>query len=111
MTDSERDDGQPRDYRPRLVMLGFAVPDQVMEDICRTDRSPQVQTHKLSWAVIRGIEDGGTTIDLLSSPPISDYPGSKWFWSAYHRWNRGNGTDNRLIPFINVFGLKHVTRF
>lgn len=106
-----RDCGDRNANTGRLLMLGFAVPDEVMERIHRADGTPQYQTQKLSWAIVRGVEASGTPVDLLSSPPISDYPKGKWLYSAYRRWDRGNGTDNRLIPFVNLLGWKHVTRF
>jgi glycosyltransferase involved in cell wall biosynthesis len=95
----------------RLVMVGAAIPQDVMDALMKADPVPQVQTHKLSWAVIRGIECTGRVVDLISTVAISDYPRSDWLWSGYRKWDRGNGSDNRLVPFINVLGLKQLTRF
>lgn len=92
-------------------MVGAAIPDDVMNALMTADPHPQIQTHKLTWAVIHGIESTGRVVDVISTVATADYPQSKWLWSGYRKWDRDNGSDNRLIPFINVFGLKQLTRF
>ncbi|MEI6513899.1 MAG: glycosyltransferase [bacterium] len=92
-------------------MVGAAIPEDVMEAVIKADPAPEIQTHKLSWAIIHGIESTGEVLDLLSTVAIKDYPKSDWLWSGYRKWDRGNGSDNRLIPFINILGLKQITRF
>jgi glycosyltransferase involved in cell wall biosynthesis len=94
-----------------LVMIGVAVPRDIMDALMKVDQCPQVQTYKLSWAIIRGIESAGKIVDLISTVAISDYPRSAWLWSGYRKWDRGNGSDNRLVPFINILGLKQLSRF
>ena len=95
----------------RIVMVGAAVPDDVMDALMKADRSPQVHSHKLSWAVIRGIECTGKVVDLISTVAITDYPHANWLWSGYRKWDRSNGSDNRIVPFVNVLGWKQLTRF
>lgn len=92
-------------------MISGAIPEDVMSALMKADPAPEIQTQKLSWAVIRGIESTGKVIDLISTVPIKDYPKSSWLWSGYRKWDRGNGSDNRLVPFINLLGLKQLTRF
>jgi len=92
-------------------MVGAAVPEDVMAALMDADPCPQIQTHKLSCAVIRGLEGNGQVIDLISTVPIADYPRSKWLWSGYRKWDRSNGSNNRLVRFINIIGLKQLTRF
>lgn len=95
----------------RIVMIGGAVPADVMDALMEADPFPQFQNYKFSWAVISGIEHAGNIIDLISTVAISEYPRSKWLWSGYRKWDRFNGSDNWLVPFINVLGWKHLTRF
>ena len=95
----------------RIVMLGVAIPEVVMAGVIKADPAPDVPAQKLSWAVISGIECTGKVIDLISTVAIQDYPKSDWLWSGYRKWDRANGSDNRLLPFINVLGLKQLTRF
>ncbi len=95
----------------RIVIVGGTVPEDVMDALMEADRHPQVQNHKFSWAVVGGIEQTGRVVDLISTVPISDYPRSRWLWLGYRKWDRFNGSDNWLVPFINVLGWKHLTRF
>jgi glycosyltransferase involved in cell wall biosynthesis len=95
----------------RLVMVGGVVPKDVMNALLKVDPIPQVQTYKLSWAVVDGIEHTGRIVDLISTVPISDYPKSKWIFSGYRKWDRSNGSDNWILPFINILGWKQFTRF
>ena len=96
----------------RLLMVGFTVPDKTMEEICRVDPSPQVQSHKHSWNIIRGLEEhAGTSVDLLSSLPITTFPGSRRLFVGYHKWDRENGSTGVCMPFVNLLVLRHITRF
>lgn len=96
----------------RILMIGFAVPDTYIDEIQTIDRYLPVQTHKLSWAIIRGLEaNQGVVIDLISALPISTFPNCRKILVGFRRWDRGNGSLNVVIPFINILGLKHLTRF
>ena len=101
-----------QDDKPRILMVGFAVPDEIMDEICRVDRQPPIQTHKLVWSLIGGIEESAdVAIDLVSALPICNFPTARKILAGYSRWDRGNGSWNVTIPFINVLILKHITRF
>lgn len=97
--------------KEKIVMLGVAVPEDVMDKLIEVDHNPQIQTHKLSWAIIRGMECNGEIIDIISTIAVSDYPSANLICSGYRKWDRKNGSDNWLVPFINILGLKQLTRF
>jgi glycosyltransferase involved in cell wall biosynthesis len=102
----------PSNCPERILMVGCAVPDEVMEQLARIDRFPAVQSHKLSWSVIRGLEGAGdVTVDVLSSLPVSTYPNSPLLFAGCTTWERGNGSRNTTLPFVNLLLLKHLTRF
>ncbi len=95
----------------RVLLLGFTVPEDVTERICRTDRFMSLQTHKLAWSVVRGLEVNGAAVDLLSTEPVGTYPSNKQIFFRFRKWDRENGSWNVMMPFINLFVLKHITRF
>ncbi len=95
----------------RMVLVGPAIPKDVMDALMKVDPIPQVQTYKLVWAVVNGIEAAGRTVDLISMPAMNEYPRSTWLWSGCRKWDRSNGSENWLVPYINVLGWKHLTQF
>lgn len=96
----------------RILMLGFAVKEKYIEKIQKIDTFSPIQTHKLSWSIINGLEsNSGVTVDLISALPVSTFPYCKKKVFNYSRWDRNNESTNILIPFINLIGIKHLTRF
>lgn len=96
-----------------LLFLGFAVPDEMMESISKYDHYPQMQTHKLQWNIIRGIEVASAScIRLLSAVPvISCYPKYPGVLFRGGPWKHRKDAHDLFIPFLNIIILKHVTRF
>jgi glycosyltransferase involved in cell wall biosynthesis len=95
----------------RILFVGFTVPEDIIDDICRIDRYLPVQTHQFAWSVVSGLEINGANVDLLSSEPVGVYPSNPRILFNFKKWNRGNGSWNIIIPFINLPILKHLTRF
>lgn len=94
-----------------VLIIGFAVPEELLAEVCQIDRHMPVQTHKLSWSVIRALERNGCRVDLISSLPISSFPSGR---RILVRGRRVRGPGERywvLLPFANVHVLKHLTRF
>jgi len=95
----------------RVLLIGFTVPEDVNDRICRVDRYMPVQTFKFAWSVVRGLENNGVVVDLLSSEPVGVYPSNSQVIFKFSKWDRGNETWNVIMPFINITGLRHITRF
>jgi glycosyltransferase involved in cell wall biosynthesis len=95
----------------RTLIVGFTVPQDDIEAICRVDRFMPMQTHKLAWSVVHGLEINGGKVDLVSSQPVGTYPANPNILFGFRTWRRGNGSWNVIIPFINLICLKHLTRF
>lgn len=95
----------------RILFLGFAIPDDVMEEVAMHDPFPQVQANKLQWNLLRGLYNNGVeNIDVLSSMPVFDYPHSPYFIAKGPKFNQAN-IAGRIFPYINVVVLKHLSRF
>jgi len=92
--------------------LGFTVPDKYLEKMQVMETYNPTQTHKLSWAIVKGLEsEGKNIVDLISSFPASTYPSNRKILFGLIMWKRTRGGDGVIIPYINIFLLKHFTRF
>ena len=97
---------------PRLLFLGYAVDDERIRDICARDRVAPIQTHRFTWRLIRGIEQAlGNSIELASFAPVSDYPTFPEIVIRRRSWTRSGNMEAAELPFINLLGAKHITRF
>lgn len=98
---------------PRILFLGFAVPDAIMDDVANRDRyQPQIAAHKLQWNIINGLEEAvGQPIDLLSAVATSDYPSFPQVLFPYASLQHRQGAHDALIPFVNIIFVKQITRF
>jgi len=97
--------------RLKTLFVGFAVPDETMEELSRRDPVPQIAAHKFQWSIIRGVEEAsGSHLDLLSSIPASDYPRGRKIFFGYRKWRHREESEDVLIPFVNVILLKHLSR-
>lgn len=93
----------------RVTLLGFTVPDSMMQVILAEDEILPLQTHKFAWSLARAMRLGGASVQLISVLPVSNYP-------RMHRvFFRGKSfiEDNfigQTLSFVNLIGLKHITR-
>ena len=96
----------------RILFLGFAEPDDIMDLICNEDPIPPIQTHKFNWSLINGIESHlDNPLDIISAMPISDYPRNPRLYIKRRVYKRLGGGDILNISFLNILLLKHFTRF
>jgi len=98
----------------RIVFLGFCQTDENFDAILRRDRAMPVQTQRFGWSVVSAIESAGGQVSILAAAPVSDWPGNKAFFLGGTRDGRqadGTRRTHRLIGFVNIIGLKHLTRY
>ena len=96
----------------RIAVLGYLVPDEIAETLCRTDQMPPMQTHRFMKGFVRALDSGGSPPpDLISVLPTNDYPQGPRLWVGARRWSKRRGGIWWGLPFVNLFGLKHLTRY
>ena len=99
------------DERPNIVLVGYAVPKDDLDEVTKHDAYPQIQGTKLMWRIICGVEEcGSLAMDLIGSVPASDYPRNPRFVFGFRRWAHKSGASDVVMPFVNVIFLKHLTR-
>ncbi|MFG1779345.1 glycosyltransferase family 4 protein [Micromonospora sp. NPDC049048] len=94
----------------RVVLLGFTVPDDLFAEVMARDTIMAVQTHTFAWGLVRSLRAAGCPVSLLSAAPVSNWPGNRQLRFRSGTF-RQEGVDGRLLGFVNLLGLKHLTRF
>src|SRR3989304_4361072 len=51
-----------------------------------------------------------STMDLVSSIPVSDYPRYPRIFFGHRKWRHRDGARDVLMPFVNVILIKHLSR-
>lgn len=94
----------------KYIFLGFAVPDTVMEQILISDKNMPVQTHKFGWSFIECLKRKGSDVYVISAIPVTNFP---HYPSIFCKGSmqEERGVKIKMLPFINLLGIKHVTRF
>lgn len=93
-----------------VAFFGFALPDEAFLLAAHSDRSMPIQTHKFGWAVIDAMESSGVRVVPISSAPVRDFPHNRKVVFRGGSFQR-DATSGRTVTFVNITGLKHVTRF
>jgi glycosyltransferase involved in cell wall biosynthesis len=94
----------------RVCLLGFTIPDAAQDEIVAVDRHMPSQTHNFAWSLVDALGRAGVPMGLLSVWPVSNFPGNPRvvFRSAPFETK---GVVGECLGFVNLIGLKHVTRF
>jgi glycosyltransferase involved in cell wall biosynthesis len=112
-TTAEGDDprGSTRGFAAvRVCLLGFTIPDAALDAVVTVDRHLPSQTHNFAWSLVDALGKAGLQVRLLSVWPVSNFPRNPRivFRSAPFETK---GVLGECLGFVNIIGLKHVTRF
>ncbi|MFI0794536.1 glycosyltransferase [Micromonospora rubida] len=94
----------------RVALLGFTLPDDVLRRVMADDATHATQTHTFAWSVVNGLRDAGCAVRLISAAPVSNYPRNRRILFRAGRF-RHDGLDGQELGFVNVLGIKHLSRF
>ncbi len=96
----------------RILVLGYLVPDDLVAEICQTAKMPPMQAHRYLKGLTEALESvSETPVDMISALPVNDYPHSPEIFCGFRKWPGHRGAIWWGMPFINIFPLKHLTRF
>ncbi|WP_433538078.1 glycosyltransferase [Micromonospora sp. CA-249363] len=95
---------------PRVLLLGFTVADDVFREIVARDVVLPTQTHTFAWGLVRSLRAAGCPVRLLSAAPASTFPRNRQIRFRSGRFQQ-DGVHGELLGFVNLLGLKHLTRF
>ena len=94
----------------RVCLLGFTIADAAQDEIIAVDRHMPAQTHNFAWSLVTALREAGLGVRLLSVWPVSDFPGNPRVLLRSAPFET-RGVRGEYLGFVNLVGLKHVTRF
>ena len=95
---------------PHVLLLGFTVADDLFQHIVARDVVLPTQTHTFAWALVESVRAAGCPVRLLLRGPRVDLPRNRQIRFRSGRFEQA-GVQGELLGFVNLLGLKHVTRF
>lgn len=94
-----------------VLFLGHLFPDH-LESAILDQPIPPIQTQRFGEALLSALIKGfEANVEVLSVAPLLDFPRSKFLVAPGARWVIADTIQSTMIPYINVMGLKHATRF
>jgi glycosyltransferase involved in cell wall biosynthesis len=94
----------------KILFIGFALPDAEFARVVARDAGMPVQTQRFGWSVVEALKAAGADVALVSAAPVTDYPSNSQLVFRGRRF-AANGTHGTTVPFLNITGIKHLTRF
>lgn len=104
------DESSTRGDGPKVVLLGFTVPEAHLEGLGRSAAVSAAQTHNFAWSLVDALTESDCAVSLLSTLPLRNYPTHPALLLKGQTFD-SHGRRGRLLGFINVAGAKHVSRF
>jgi len=96
---------------PRLLYLGFLVPDEELVRIFAGEAHPQVSAVRFQHSLLTALESAGATIDAVTTPPIASFPRNRHWWvSGLDYRISGLRLRGRQIASPNLPGVRLVAR-
>jgi glycosyltransferase involved in cell wall biosynthesis len=97
--------------KEKVLLVGHLFPDHLESKIFG-QLIPPIQTQRFGMALLTALSKGfNGEIDTISVAPILDFPKCKMLISPGSKWVPFDGVRATMIPFMNILGVKHLTRF
>lgn len=94
-----------------ILYVGFLFPDK-LRTLINNQTYPQAATQRFGEALICTLRSvyAAEAIKIISVAPLNDYPDNKLIIAPSYKWII-DGIEAKLMSFINIVCLKHLTRF
>lgn len=93
----------------KVLYVGFVSSDEVFRDLMAEDRRMPVQTQRFGTSLLGALAAAGAQVTALSVAPATDFPLNRRILFRQSTFD-GDGFDGLMAGFVNVIGLKHLTR-
>ena len=97
--------------KTHVVFLGFALPEDEFGRLVAADVGLPMATQRFAWSVIESLTSAGLQVTLLSAAPSTDFPHNRRVFFSAGRFDAGEKVTGFLLPFVNITGLKHISRY
>jgi len=95
----------------RVLFVGYLFPDWLESKILEQEISP-IQTQRFGLALLDALILGfDNRVEVFSVAPLLDYPHSHLIIAPSAKWKIDDKIAVTMLPFINLVGIKHFTRF
>lgn len=94
----------------KIFLLGFTLPDSMVNEIMKHEKSMPIQTLKFANNLKSSLELISSQLVLISTHPVTNYPKNSKIFFRFEKFKIGSSTG-LIIPFLNILGFKHLTRF
>ncbi|MEB2348871.1 MAG: glycosyltransferase [Comamonadaceae bacterium] len=95
---------------PAVLWLGYVMPRSMADRVFKLDTQPAIQTQKFGLSCIGALRIAYSTLLLASTCPIQNYPLGRKIFFAGKKFEI-DGMPGLMLAFVNILGIKHVTRF
>ena len=94
----------------KVFFLGFVLPDDRFAEFMARETGMPAPTQRFGASVVEALVLGGAEVEVVSAAPATDFPHHRRIWFR-GRLGRVRGVNATELPFVNVTGVKHLTRY
>lgn len=95
----------------QVLFVGQLFPDSMLPKILAQEILP-IQTQRFSGTLVDALRAGfDGNVEVFSTAPLVDFPHSRLLFAPKARWMIDDQIQATMAPFLNLPGLKHLTRF
>lgn len=93
----------------KIILLGWTLRDEFAKELWEFDSHPQVMTHRFARSLAWALSSSFSRVELLSAAPVQDYPHCRKIIFRGGKFEV-NGLPGHLLGFVNLTGIKHLSR-
>lgn len=94
-----------------VLFVGHLFPDWLEAKILEQEILP-IQTQRFGLALLDALRAGFEgKVEVLSTAPLLNYPHSRLLFAPSGKWRIDDTIPAIMVSFVNLLGLKHITRF
>jgi hypothetical protein len=94
----------------RVAVLGCALPEKRFQEIAAADEGERFANQRYGTSLLEALIAGGARPTMISAAPATDFPHNRHLTFPHRRYVVA-GVPYVELPYANVMGIKHATRW